>query len=222
MFLLKSLQRTQIEKQEKLENRMSEIESTLNAMNEAEASKNVILYNVNENEESIKNILPKIQEIIVKAEVTIPDVCIVDVYRIGKKQDNKTRPVMIKLLAQRWKYSFFEKESKFKELGYSVSSDLSKEKRDVKKKLLKARYILKQEGKAAAIRNFKLYVENRCLTEKEIDNLILCNNTDNKGSNADSEGVEIESESTKTAVTEKNNINNFPMRNTRSNAAKSK
>ena len=72
---------------------MSELENQLQKFSEAGALKNVILHNVEENEETNKNIIKKIQEIIVKAEVEISDICIVDAYRIGEKNENKVRPV---------------------------------------------------------------------------------------------------------------------------------
>ena len=87
LFLIKSIQRTQIEKQEKLEERVFEIEGKLSSINENEMQKNVILYNVEEDaEETSKSIFPKIKEILSKVELDIQDVCIAEVFRIGKKK----------------------------------------------------------------------------------------------------------------------------------------
>ena len=96
LFLLKTLQATQIEKQSKLEDKINEIEAKFKANTDFEKAKNVILYDVKEEVESSNSLFLNVKEIIKKAEVDIPDMYIVDVFRLGRKNINKTRPIVIK------------------------------------------------------------------------------------------------------------------------------
>ena len=59
-----------------------------------------------------------------------------------------------------------------KELGYRALSDLPKEKREMNSKVLKARYILRQRGKNPTLRNYKLYLEERCLSMNEVEEIL--------------------------------------------------
>ena len=156
------------------------MEDKLRAFNDYEKSKNVILFNVKEEEDVNKSLFSNIKELIDKAEVEIPDTCIVDIFRLGRIEVNNVRPVIIKLIAPRWKQNFFKKEENFKNMENAVSSDISKEKRELKNKLLKARYKLRQDGKEPMLRNYKLYLDNRCLTPKEISVILDGNYRDNE------------------------------------------
>ena len=170
--LMKSLQVFQIEKQKCIENKLSEVENQVRNLYEKDSLKNIILYNVQDNEENNKALISNVQKIIKKAEINISDLCIGDIQRIGRKKVNSNRPVVIKLLAPRWKHEFFEKEEKLKSMGYKISSDVSKEKRKLKSMLLKARYLLRKDGKNPILRNYKLFIENYQLTENEI--ILIC------------------------------------------------
>ena len=57
-------------------------------------------------------------------------------------------------------------------MGYGISGDIPKEKRELKNKLLKARYNLRQEGMEPVLRHYNLYVNNRSLTAREIESII--------------------------------------------------
>ena len=171
MKLMKERQACQIEKQKSLEEKIINVEKKICYINEQESSKNIILYNVQDDDETNKALVTNVLNIIKEAEVDIPNTCIGDIQRLGWKKNVNNRPVLIKLLARRWKSVFFEKEQKFKSLGYEVSSDIPKEKRALKATLLKARYLLRQKGKNPVLRNFNLYLDNRQISAEEISAL---------------------------------------------------
>lgn len=106
-------------------------------------------------------------------DVSLPDVAIVDFLRLGKKKNSDSiRPLLIKLISSRWKYHFFEKAENFKKKDIKLANDLPKEKRIQESKLLKARYILREKGKVAVIKGFKLYSNKKVLSSEDVDGII--------------------------------------------------
>ncbi|XP_043461161.1 uncharacterized protein LOC122497864 [Leptopilina heterotoma] len=134
---------------------------------------NLILFKLRDLEERENNTLSKVLEIVNKVGLTIPEVCFVSSYRIGKFHDGNNRPIIIKLIAPRWKKPFFEKVKEFTKLGLAIANDIPREERDLMKPLLKARYLLKNQGKEeVVIKGSNLYVNNKMLSEEEIKNVL--------------------------------------------------
>ena len=156
--LIKHLQVAQCDKQRVLEEKLDIVEKRLDSVERMERSKNIIVRNVKESNSSL---LTNIQEIFEQAEINMPDTCIADVFRIGRKFDNKDRPVIVKLIAPCWKKDLL-----------AVSNDITKDKRELNGKLLIARYLLRQKGKESILRNFKLFIDDHCLSMNEISDII--------------------------------------------------
>lgn len=188
------------------ENKINAVENKISIIEAGDYSKNVILYNVEESEKNNKELLNLVQELIKKTEVNIQDICIADVKRIGVKNDDKVRPVVLKLIATRWKYLFFDREENFKKLGISISSDMPKEKRVLKSKLLKARYILRLQRKEPVLQNLNLILNERNLTIEEIEGIISesAENEENIEANITKESDNNKDNDTKISL-EKNN-----------------
>ena len=188
--LMKALQVVQIDKQNSIENKLSDVEEKLNELYERDAAKNIIIYNIKEDEENNRALFNNMQEIMKEADVKISDICISDIQRLGRKNENNTRPVVVKLIAPRWKYEFFDKEEKLKSMGLKISSDIPKEKRKLKSLLLRARYLLRQEGKTPVLKNYKLFLNERQLTEREIQKICDGKNTSSLVETAEPQSVE--------------------------------
>lgn len=173
MLLMKNSQDNVINKQDMLEKKVAEIDDRAKSLSDTERGKNVIIYNVHDSAEINKNLFNKIGELINEANVDINPICIADVYRIGKKKtQDDNRPVVVKFIAPRWKYLLFEKEQTFKNIGVQLSADLSKDRRILKSKLLKARYLLRQKGKNVEMRNDKLYLDKQVINMEKISEII--------------------------------------------------
>ena len=129
-----------------------------------------MLYNVDETGEQHRDIYNKIKVLFADLQVEVPDMCIVSAFRLG--YEGKTRPILLKLLAERCKYVAFDKTEAFKAQGIAPSSDLTKEKRIMREKLLKVSYLLRQQGKEPNLYSTKLKIGTHISTMKEIDDII--------------------------------------------------
>ena len=135
-------------------------------------NKNLIMYGIEQGEKSFKELCIKVNEIMKKAEIVIPEVAVIEIRRLGMIKSDETRPNIIKFIAPRYKFLIFEKDEKLKTVGISVASDMPKERRVLKSKLLKARNLLKQKNKQAIIRVFDLIVDDCHLSIEEIEKII--------------------------------------------------
>ena len=176
---LKSTQGLLTEKYDKLEDKIKIFEKNLESFQDRERSKNIILYGMEEKVEPYNAQYGSLYAALQRAEMSIPDTVIVDFYRLGKKNKSEgPRPLLIKLIAARWKYNFFEKATNFKDRGIKLANDLPKEKRILESKLLKARYILRKQGKNAVIKGLKLFSNKKLISLNEIGDIIK--NSENK------------------------------------------
>lgn len=166
--------------QQRQESKIKYIETSIGKSNQrlariekTEREKNIILFKLNETENINTNLFACILEILEETGVKIPEVCIVDVFRLGKFIEGRKRPVLIKLTAPRFKKLFFEKNEEFQKCNLVVASDLSPEERMEAKKLLKVRYILRNKGQDTVLRNNnKLLRNNEVISNDEINAIL--------------------------------------------------
>ena len=168
----KNLALKQAENQEKIEKKLDGIEKRERQREERDRAKNVVLFRFEEKEENYTNLVTRVGKLFGEAGIVIPEVAILDVQRIGPKTNAACRPVRVKLIAERWKYVIFEKTAELKALGVGIDSDIPKENQELKKKILKARYILRHDGKVPYMRGLSLKLNKRKLTERELDEII--------------------------------------------------
>lgn len=148
-------------------------EKNLESFQDRERSKNIILYGIEEKVEPYNAQYGSLYAALQRAEMSIPDTVIVDFYRLCKKNKSEgPYPLLIKLIAARWKYNFFETATNFKDRGIKLANDLPKEKRILESKLLKARYILRKQGKNAVIKGLKLFSNKKLISLNEIGDII--------------------------------------------------
>lgn len=167
--------------QEKSEKNNTELESKLlfiskkiSIAEKTNRASNLILYGVADTSETNNNLFQNIINLIKKLQVDINELIVTDIYRIGKKMGN--RPIVIKLLAPRWKQVFFQKIANFKKNKLNIDNDLTKEEREVKKQLLKTRYLLKQKKIFAKLKGNQLWLNNSPLSQEQIE-FYLANKT---------------------------------------------
>lgn len=163
---------TQQQKMSNMDTIIVELDNKLKLHDKSLRSCNLILFKMQDTEEREKNTLSKVIEITNKVGITIPEVCFASSYRIGKYKQGNHRPILIRLIAPRWKIPFFEKLNEFNNLGYSIANDISKEEREVMRPLLRARYLLRNQGENAYIKGTNLYVNNKLSTKEEIETIL--------------------------------------------------
>lgn len=172
--VIKSEQSNILDKQNLLEKKVETLDKQIGR---GESAKNILLFQVTDDDEFNKNLLVNVQRILQQAEVEISELCLASVYRIGKNVGN--RRIIIKLIAPRWKQLFFEKIDNFKRMGLGLSNDVPKEERAIIRAALKAKYILRSEGQQPILKGNELWLNDRRLTEQEISEILERQNEEN-------------------------------------------
>lgn len=131
---------------------------------------NLVLFNLRESEESEHDLKWNIIELIQRlADSNFNELDIDDVYRIGKKNVQKTRPVILSLVSYS-KHKFIISKSKlFKAEHIGISKDFPKEISDERKRLQPLLQRLKNEGKKVFLRVDELIVEGEKWNSETIE-----------------------------------------------------
>ena len=79
---------------------------------------NILLFKVEDNADFNKNLFTNVLQIIKQAEVNISEFCIVTIVRLGNKIGH--RPILIKLIAPRWKQFFFNQVDNFRNMDIGI------------------------------------------------------------------------------------------------------
>lgn len=162
-----------IKKQQTSQNsKIIALEEQLSRTNEEKRAKNLIIFKIQENEKSGNELIQIVTSIARKADIHINELSVDTAYRLGKQQPGKTRPVLIKFIAPRWKKEFFSKIKNLNQLNINITNDLSPMDRKKSSDLLKTRYEMKKKGIAATIKNMQLHLNNKPLTNEEIEEIL--------------------------------------------------
>lgn len=131
-----------------------------------ERKHNVIFYKIQENEPSIE----ALQETMVKllTEITnqtfeLRDIDVLD--RLGKKDENKSRPIVIRFVSLLKRNSIIKNWKLFTQKNIEDSEDFPEEIRNRRKELLPILKELKSKGKKAIFRTDKLLVDKKNLKQ---------------------------------------------------------
>lgn len=125
------------------------------------------------------------------------------VYRMGKKQEKKDRPVMVKLFSVKTKNDIIKARSTLKGTKIVISEDFPKEINDKRKELYPAMMAAKQQNKKAFIKVDKLMVDGKECSKEEV--LELCRKRARPNETADEE--KKNSNSQKISKSENNSYN---------------
>lgn len=88
-----------IDKQTDHEKRLFAIENKISRLFNYQRSKNIVLFKLEDCDSINTNLFQIISQLFKDIGINIPEVAIVDAFRLGKKKGN--RPVLIKLIAER-------------------------------------------------------------------------------------------------------------------------
>ena len=133
---------------------------------------NLMLFRVPDYNESKIELFEIVMDIINKVKVNIKEYAIISIYRVGKYNRFINRPIIIKLISPRWKQVFFEKLKEFAKLDLAIANDLSLEEREEKRDLLRARYLLRNQGEEVTLRKMNLYRKQRVISTEEINSIL--------------------------------------------------
>lgn len=132
---------------------------------------NLILFNVEEKEitpeELLTNIV-KFFQVVLKVLVKHSDIDVV--YRLGKAQPSKTRPVFISLTTQKMRDYIFSSRRNLKGSNVSISEDCPKEIIEQRNKLLPALLGAKKMKKKAYFKHGTLMVNGLICSDEDIEN----------------------------------------------------
>lgn len=132
---------------------------------------NIILYNFEEKEitpeELLTNLIKFFNEVM-KVILKHSDIDVV--YRLGKEQPRKVRPVFISLTTVKMKDYVFSCRRNLKDSKVSISEDCPKEIIQKRKQLLPALLGAKKLKKKAYFKYGTLFVNGRLCTEEDIEN----------------------------------------------------
>lgn len=177
---IKESQLAQEGKYDELKHTVQVLSDKVAQIEKRDRAANLIIYNIPDNDDVNSNLLTNVIDTLAGAEVEIPEVCVSTVFRLGSIAGK--RPILIKFIAPRWKKHLFQCSENLKRIGLAISNDVTREEREEEKRLLKARYILKQRKVKAQIRNKQLIVNNKPLSDQEIDELINKSDAANRSS----------------------------------------
>ncbi|KAI5651980.1 hypothetical protein NE865_00317 [Phthorimaea operculella] len=114
------------EENENLKIRVSELENKLNYLDKEKRRNNIILFGMEEKENSEAELVDVVKEIITDMEIHLDSSEISKVSRIGKRSDNKLRPV-VATITTTWKKNMIIRNKTKLTTGVYIKEDYSKE-----------------------------------------------------------------------------------------------
>ncbi|CAG9764482.1 unnamed protein product [Ceutorhynchus assimilis] len=138
----------------------SELSSQLKFIDRSMRKRNRIVYGIPENSDGpLESVVLHIFETILK--IKLDDADIEEVFRIGKRAEGRSRPVMVKMANFKKKLFILENAHKLKGSQYAISNDLDSEERSVQKVLLRHRYEAKEKGYNVQMKRNALVIDER-------------------------------------------------------------
>lgn len=131
---------------------------------------NLILFNIQELETSDKSIKSTIIEIFQKyVSSTFNENDINDIYRIGKMQPNKIRPILVSFVNYSKLKMVLQRKQEFVKNHIGISLDYCKSVADERKRLQPLVTAINKSGKKAFLRQDDVFVEGRKLSKEEVE-----------------------------------------------------
>lgn len=124
----------------------------------SQRAKNLIIFKLEDSEKFNGYLFGEILQLFSGVGLAIPEIAIVDVFRLGKIKGN--RPVIVKFLTVRWVKLIFSKIIEFKRRNLVISNDYSPEERPQRPLLISRVRELRSAGIVAKIVNNKVITLN--------------------------------------------------------------
>lgn len=162
---------------ENLEKEVGLLKNKLKYLEVKERFKNIIIYNVDDNENNNLNLRETIIKIFKQVEICNPAESFERITRLGRIVGS--RPILISFNFSSHVREVFTHVNALRSMNISVSNDYTPEQREIRKELKNFQKKLIEEGKSSKIRGVGLLIENKYYTlqtlqkmfhEKEIEN----------------------------------------------------
>lgn len=127
----------------------------------------MIVYNLEEQKNNASD-LEKFVNILDQADVSCRIGDFRDCYRLGRREENKTRPASIEAISFFLREEILKSAGKLKEKGIYVSFDYTKEEYLDRKLLRKYQQIARNQNKAVEIKNNILFVDGTAFTVEDL------------------------------------------------------
>lgn len=146
------------------------IKKTINQYEKSEKRNNVIVYGVpEEDEENYENLESKMLKLLVEElKIEINENNISYITRLGRKDCDKTRPILVKFCSYRHKRLALIGNKALKDKAIYISPDYTNKELDIRKDLIPKMMQARNEGKYAIIKGTKLIVEEWKKNKKRI------------------------------------------------------
>ena len=146
------------------------IKKEINRIASKGKEKNIIFFNVLDNDDINSRLTDYVQEVIKKCGVILPEDGVSCVERVGRQEGK--RPIRVTLSNFDLKKKFFDKATEFKNNKVFISSDLTELQRMERKKALDTQKLLKTFNIQSKIRGSNLMIENEEYSIQSALNLI--------------------------------------------------
>ncbi|VEN39038.1 unnamed protein product [Callosobruchus maculatus] len=144
------------------------LKEKLVAANKSLKKDNIIVFGVTETEaENTPELIIKLLNDKLSTNLEIAEIS--NAYRLGQKQNNKTRPILISFVRYLVKQNILRSASKLKGSGIALANDLTTEERETQKQLYKYYKEAKQKHQHAKIKNNRLVVNGDIYTLEELE-----------------------------------------------------
>ncbi|CAH2083584.1 unnamed protein product [Euphydryas editha] len=148
---------TIIEENKFLKNKVSELEMKIKFLEREKRKNNLVFFGVEEMGKSEFELVDYLKDTIEETGIQIYSSEISNVYRIGKKSENKNRPVVVSLTTQ-WKKHLILKNKSNLPANIYVKEDYSKETLEKRKQLQSQVEEEKKKGNIAYLKHDKLII----------------------------------------------------------------
>lgn len=119
------------ETKQEIEKVNSAVEGILQKLDALSREKNIILWNLPDDETTNTKLLENVRNIFKQVQIYLPDWAIDDVIRRGRP--NGKRPVLIKFISSTWVHKAFSKAAALRKLGYPIDNDLSRREQELRR-----------------------------------------------------------------------------------------
>lgn len=141
------------------ENRLTQSESSLSALESLSRARNIILFNLMDTDEINTDLHAMVLKTFKKVNLQVPDLAIDDVFRLGKIRGK--RPIMIKFISSKWVRLVFGKVRELRNEDIFIANDRSKEERENRRLLLDQVRRIREGGQDAVLKGNKIIIKEK-------------------------------------------------------------
>lgn len=149
-----------LEENKNLKIEVQSLNRKIKYLEDANRKNNLIIHGVKETENNYEDLFNTICYTLQKTKVNVEKIEINKYHRLGRKQEGKTRPILIAFTSYQKKVEVLKNKTKMPDQTY-ITDDLSKETIELRKNLQQQLKQEKEKGNEAFIKNNKLIIKEK-------------------------------------------------------------